>query len=247
VHSRVQGAGSAEPTGPPAPRAVTGDMGPEQGGWGPRCGVKSDTAAPPRGAAACAVLSRHTQGAVRPLAGQAWWALCGAPRRGVKSLRSDSTPRQQRPTAPSCLPTPPTPPPPAASKREGRTPPPAESLIPHPQPAPTLPPPLSPPPSFHPPPQTGTLSPGGPSPRPHVDPLTPDKPGPFCQIKHAPRDPPLTPGIYWGSISTPHVNPLVESADITIAVGTVWTDYSTLGYSVLLKPAHVSLTGFERV
>lgn len=54
-----------------------------------------------------------------------------------------------------------------------------------------------------------------------------------------PEDHPQYIGIYWGSISSPGVNPAVESADITISVGAVWTDYSTLGYSVLLKPSQV--------
>lgn len=54
-------------------------------------------------------------------------------------------------------------------------------------------------------------------------------------------------GIYWGSISTSGVNPAVESADITISVGAVWTDYSTLGYSVLLKPSHVIDVQHNRV
>ena len=36
--------------------------------------------------------------------------------------------------------------------------------------------------------------------------------------------------MYWGSISSPGVNPAVESSDAAIVVGAVWTDYSTLGY-----------------
>ncbi len=32
---------------------------------------------------------------------------------------------------------------------------------------------------------------------------------------------------------------IVESADLVITLGTVWTDYSTVGYSLLLNPNKV--------
>ncbi|KAF8056339.1 SHM4 [Scenedesmus sp. PABB004] len=43
-------------------------------------------------------------------------------------------------------------------------------------------------------------------------------------------------GHYWGSISADGVCETVEGSDAVVAVGFVRTDYSTLGYSLLLKP-----------
>eukprot|EP00878_Enallax_costatus_P014074 GHUV01014718.1.p1 GENE.GHUV01014718.1~~GHUV01014718.1.p1 ORF type:complete len:327 (+),score=50.39 GHUV01014718.1:535-1515(+) len=51
-----------------------------------------------------------------------------------------------------------------------------------------------------------------------------------------PEDHPNFIGHYWGSISAEGCNETVEGADVVIAVGFVRTDYSTLGYSLLLKP-----------
>ncbi|WIA21682.1 hypothetical protein OEZ85_000852 [Tetradesmus obliquus] len=57
-----------------------------------------------------------------------------------------------------------------------------------------------------------------------------------------PEDHPNYIGHYWGSISSEGCNETVEGADVVIAVGFVRTDYSTLanystlGYSLLLKP-----------
>eukprot|EP00775_Hariotina_reticulata_P008490 gene8490-8672_t len=51
-----------------------------------------------------------------------------------------------------------------------------------------------------------------------------------------PEDHPNFIGHYWGSISSDGCNETVEGADVVIAVGFVRTDYSTLGYSLLLKP-----------
>ena len=42
-----------------------------------------------------------------------------------------------------------------------------------------------------------------------------------------------------GAVSTPVVCEIVESADVVVAVGCVWTDYSTVGYNLLLKPEKV--------
>uniref|UniRef100_A0A7S0VED7 pyruvate decarboxylase n=1 Tax=Polytomella parva TaxID=51329 RepID=A0A7S0VED7_9CHLO len=50
-----------------------------------------------------------------------------------------------------------------------------------------------------------------------------------------PEDHPNFCGIYWGAVSAPCVCEMVESADLVVAVGCVWTDYSTVGYSLLLK------------
>lgn len=39
----------------------------------------------------------------------------------------------------------------------------------------------------------------------------------------------------------------MEASDLVIAVGCIWTDYSTLGYSLLLKPEKVVTVGIDRV
>jgi pyruvate decarboxylase len=54
-------------------------------------------------------------------------------------------------------------------------------------------------------------------------------------------------GYYWGGISSNCTCETVEASDIVIAVGCVWTDYSTLGYSLLLKPEKVITIGTDRV
>ena len=46
-------------------------------------------------------------------------------------------------------------------------------------------------------------------------------------------------GTYWGAVSWPAVAEVVESADLVVTVGCVWTDYSSVGYSLLLKPEKV--------
>jgi TPP-dependent 2-oxoacid decarboxylase len=57
---------------------------------------------------------------------------------------------------------------------------------------------------------------------------------------------PLT-GHYWGSISTGCTCESVEASDLVLAVGCSWTDYSTLGYSLLLQPGKVVAAGPDRV
>eukprot|EP00878_Enallax_costatus_P038422 GHUV01043648.1.p1 GENE.GHUV01043648.1~~GHUV01043648.1.p1 ORF type:complete len:145 (+),score=23.97 GHUV01043648.1:324-758(+) len=54
-------------------------------------------------------------------------------------------------------------------------------------------------------------------------------------------------GYYWGSISSNCTCETVEAADVVISVGCVWTDYSTLGYSLLLKPEKSITIGTDRV
>ena len=46
-------------------------------------------------------------------------------------------------------------------------------------------------------------------------------------------------GTYWGAVSWPAVAEVVESAELVLTIGCVWTDYSTVGYSLLLKPEKV--------
>lgn len=41
---------------------------------------------------------------------------------------------------------------------------------------------------------------------------------------------------------------IVESADLVVCCGTVWTDYSTVGYSLLLRPDHtINVSVFAQV
>lgn len=54
-------------------------------------------------------------------------------------------------------------------------------------------------------------------------------------------------GTYWGAVSTPYVVEIVESADIYIFVGPVFNDYSSVGYSLLLKKEKMLLVQPDRV
>eukprot|EP00879_Flechtneria_rotunda_P011355 GHRR01011860.1.p1 GENE.GHRR01011860.1~~GHRR01011860.1.p1 ORF type:complete len:497 (+),score=161.61 GHRR01011860.1:184-1674(+) len=54
-------------------------------------------------------------------------------------------------------------------------------------------------------------------------------------------------GYYWGGISSEGTCETVEAADVVIAIGCVWTDYSTMGYSLLLQPTKVISVGPDRV
>jgi pyruvate decarboxylase len=44
-------------------------------------------------------------------------------------------------------------------------------------------------------------------------------------------------GTYWGSVSSPGCGEIVESADAYLFAGPVFTDYTTVGFNLLLKPA----------
>lgn len=44
-------------------------------------------------------------------------------------------------------------------------------------------------------------------------------------------------GTYWGSVSSPACGEIVESADAYLFAGPVFTDYTTVGFNLLLKPA----------
>jgi len=58
-------------------------------------------------------------------------------------------------------------------------------------------------------------------------------------------------GIYWGPVSTPGCSSIVESADICLLVGTLFTDYTTTGHTALVnrnksievQTHHVVITG----
>lgn len=62
-----------------------------------------------------------------------------------------------------------------------------------------------------------------------------------------PESHPYYVGSYWGPVGSPGCCEIVESADIVITIGAVWTDYSTTGYSLLLKPKKVIKIDQDRV
>jgi pyruvate decarboxylase len=43
-------------------------------------------------------------------------------------------------------------------------------------------------------------------------------------------------GVYWGCISSPGCSEIVESSDLYLFAGSVFTDYTTVGYSALINP-----------
>lgn len=54
-------------------------------------------------------------------------------------------------------------------------------------------------------------------------------------------------GTYWGAVSSPFCLEIVESADAYIFVGPIFNDYSSVGYSLLLKPQHMIVVNPDRV
>ncbi|XP_024356342.1 pyruvate decarboxylase 1 isoform X1 [Physcomitrium patens] len=54
-------------------------------------------------------------------------------------------------------------------------------------------------------------------------------------------------GTYWGAVSTPYCLEIVESADAYIFVGPIFNDYSSVGYSLLLKKQHMIIVNPDRV
>lgn len=42
-------------------------------------------------------------------------------------------------------------------------------------------------------------------------------------------------GTYWGAVSTSYCGEIVESADAYVFVGPIFNDYSSVGYSLLIK------------
>ncbi len=42
-------------------------------------------------------------------------------------------------------------------------------------------------------------------------------------------------GTYWGQISTPYCAEIVESADVYLFAGPIFNDYTSVGYSLLIK------------
>ncbi|KAA8492495.1 Pyruvate decarboxylase 2 [Porphyridium purpureum] len=54
-------------------------------------------------------------------------------------------------------------------------------------------------------------------------------------------------GTYWGTVSSPGVANIVESTDLYLFVGPIFNDYSTVGYSALLKKSKMILVEPGRV
>ncbi|GAB2298609.1 Pyruvate decarboxylase 1 [Dionaea muscipula] len=54
-------------------------------------------------------------------------------------------------------------------------------------------------------------------------------------------------GTYWGSVSTSFVSEIVESADAYVFVGPIFNDYSSVGYSLLVKKEKAVIVNPNRV
>jgi len=54
-------------------------------------------------------------------------------------------------------------------------------------------------------------------------------------------------GTYWGAVSTTYVGEVVESADAYIFVGPIFNDYSSVGYSLLIKKEKAIMVQPNRV
>lgn len=54
-------------------------------------------------------------------------------------------------------------------------------------------------------------------------------------------------GTYWGAVSTPFCSEIVESADAYLFAGPIFNDYSSVGYSLLLKKEKAIIVQPERV
>ncbi|XP_043715612.1 pyruvate decarboxylase 1-like [Telopea speciosissima] len=63
----------------------------------------------------------------------------------------------------------------------------------------------------------------------------------------APEDHPRFIGTYWGAVSSPFCAEIVVSADAYIFAGPIFNDYSSVGYSLLLKKENMIMVQPERV
>ncbi|GAQ86799.1 pyruvate decarboxylase [Klebsormidium nitens] len=54
-------------------------------------------------------------------------------------------------------------------------------------------------------------------------------------------------GTYWGNVSSPYCSEIVESADAYLFAGAIFNDYSSVGYSLLIKPEKVVRVETDRV
>lgn len=62
-----------------------------------------------------------------------------------------------------------------------------------------------------------------------------------------PEDHPHFIGTYWGAVSTGYCGEIVESADAYIFVGPIFNDYSSVGYSLLVKKEKAIIVQPNRV
>jgi pyruvate decarboxylase len=68
-----------------------------------------------------------------------------------------------------------------------------------------------------------------------------------------PEDHPQYVGTYWGSVSSPGCEPVVDWADMIVACGPMWNDYTTVGWTgmppmdrmMCAEPWHVRMPGAE--
>ena len=54
-------------------------------------------------------------------------------------------------------------------------------------------------------------------------------------------------GVYWGSVSSPGTQTLVENANAIITIGTVWNDYTSVGWSTIIQGENVLEVCSDRV
>lgn len=54
-------------------------------------------------------------------------------------------------------------------------------------------------------------------------------------------------GVYWGPVSTPACGEVIESSDLYLFAGPLFTDYTTTGYSALINPKKLILAGPDSV
>jgi pyruvate decarboxylase len=54
-----------------------------------------------------------------------------------------------------------------------------------------------------------------------------------------PEDHPQFIGMYWGGVSSPGCEPIVDWADLILAAGPLWTDYTTVGWTGLPSREHM--------
>lgn len=62
-----------------------------------------------------------------------------------------------------------------------------------------------------------------------------------------PENHPRFIGTYWGAVGTPFCGEIVESADAYLFVGPIFNDYSSVGYSLLVKKEKAIIVQPERV
>jgi pyruvate decarboxylase len=62
-----------------------------------------------------------------------------------------------------------------------------------------------------------------------------------------PEDHPQFAGIYWGEISAPGAREIVDWADAVVCIGTIFNDYSTVGWTAMPSSGDVLTADQNRV